>query len=85
VWQAARRNPPGSENPESCDHSSKTGLMTQIYWTLGQYDLVAIIEATDEASATAFALAISSAGNVRMQTLHAFSKDEMSRILAKMG
>lgn len=66
--------------------ASKFGAkMTQIYWTLGQYDLVAIIEAADEASATAFALAISSAGNVRMQTLRAFSKDEMSGILAKMG
>jgi uncharacterized protein with GYD domain len=66
--------------------ASKFGAkMTQIYWTLGQYDLVATIEATDEASATAFALAVSSAGNIRMQTLRAFSKDEMSGILAKMG
>lgn len=59
--------------------------MTQIYWTLGQYDLVAIIEAPDEASATAFALAISTAGNVRMQTLRAFSKDEMNGVLAKLA
>lgn len=59
--------------------------MTQIYWTLGQYDLIAHIEAPDDASATAFALAVSSAGNVRMQTLRAFSKDEMSTILAKLA
>lgn len=59
--------------------------MTQIYWTLGQYDLIAHIEAPDDASATAFALAVSSAGNVRMQTLRAFSKDEMSAILAKLA
>lgn len=59
--------------------------MTQIYWTLGQYDLIAQIEAPDEASATAFALAVSSAGNVRMQTLRAFSKDEMNGILGKLG
>lgn len=32
--------------------------MTHIYWTLGQYDIVAIIEASDEKSATAFALAV---------------------------
>lgn len=59
--------------------------MTQIYWTLGKYDLIAVIEAPDDASATAFSLAIGSAGNIRQQTLKAFSKDEMTGILAKMG
>ena len=58
--------------------------MTQIYWTLGQYDLVAIIEAPNDESATAFALAIGAAGNVRTQSLRAFSKEEMNAILAKM-
>lgn len=66
--------------------ASKFGAkMTQIYWTLGQYDLISIIEAPDDMSATAFALAIGAAGNVRMQTLRAFSKDEMTGILAKMA
>ena len=59
--------------------------MTQLYWTLGKYDLVAIIEAPDDTSATAFALAIGSGGNVRMQTMRAFNKAEMSGILAKMA
>lgn len=58
--------------------------MTHIFWTLGSYDVVSIIEAPDEASATAFALAIGAAGNVRTQTLRAFSKDEMNGILGKM-
>jgi uncharacterized protein with GYD domain len=44
-----------------------------------------VIEAQDEESATSFALAIGSAGNVRGQTLRAFSKDEMNGILGKMG
>jgi uncharacterized protein with GYD domain len=59
--------------------------MTQIYWTLGQYDLVAIIEAPDDASAAAFAVAIGSAGNVRLQTLRAFSKDEMDGVLVRLA
>lgn len=59
--------------------------MTQIYWTLGKYDMVVTIEAPDDESATAFALAIAGAGNVRMQTLCAFSKDEMNGILGKMA
>ncbi|MDO8249436.1 MAG: GYD domain-containing protein [Rhodoferax sp.] len=59
--------------------------MTQIYWTQGKYDLVAIIEAPDDTSATAFALAIGMAGNIRTQTLRAFTKEDMNGILAKLG
>ncbi len=58
--------------------------MTTIYWTLGQYDLVSIVEAPDEMSATAFGLAVGAAGNLRIQSLRAFSKDEMNGILAKL-
>jgi uncharacterized protein with GYD domain len=68
------------------DAAKKFGAnMTQIYWTLGHYDLVAIIEAPDDKSATAFALAIGAAGNVRTETLRAFSKEEMNGILGKMA
>lgn len=59
--------------------------MTQIFWTQGAYDVVAIIDAPDDQSATAFALAIGMSGNIRTQTLRAFSRDEMSSILAKLG
>lgn len=59
--------------------------MTQIYWTVGQYDLVTVIEAPNDESATAFALATSSAGNVRTQTLRAFTREEMNAILARLG
>ncbi len=59
--------------------------MNQIYWTLGQYDLVAIVEAPDDESATAFGLAIGAAGNIRGQTLRAFSKNEMDGILGRLG
>lgn len=59
--------------------------MTQIFWTLGRYDLVAVIEAPDDKSATAFALAIGAAGNVRTETLRAFSKEEMDGILGKLA
>jgi uncharacterized protein with GYD domain len=58
--------------------------MTDIYWTLGQYDLVVTSNSSDDASATAFSLALGSAGNVRTQTLRAFSKDDMKDILSKM-
>ncbi len=56
-----------------------------IYWTLGSYDVVAIFDAPDDASITALGLALGTAGNVRTQTLRAFSKDEMNGILAKIA
>ena len=61
------------------------GSLIQIYWTIGPYDIVAISEAPDDESATAFALALGSQGNVRTTTLRAFSGDEMRGVIAKAG
>jgi uncharacterized protein with GYD domain len=59
------------------------GSLRDIYWTLGPYDIVAVSEAPDDETATAFALALSSQGNVRTTTMRAFSADEMRGIVAK--
>lgn len=56
----------------------------EIYWTLGQYDVATIVDAPDETSAMAFFLSVGALGNVRTQSLRAFSADEMSRIVGKM-
>lgn len=58
--------------------------MKEIYWTLGKYDIVTIIDAADEQSFMAFGFALGSAGNVRTQTLRAFSKDEMGAIMGRL-
>lgn len=58
--------------------------MKAIYWTLGQYDIVTIVEAPDDAQAAAFGIAIAAMGNVRGQTLVAFSPEEMGGILSKL-
>ena len=54
-----------------------------IYWTLGEYDIVAITEAPDDETATAVLLELGSLGNVRTSTLRAFDRDELERIIAK--
>jgi uncharacterized protein with GYD domain len=59
------------------------GTLKEIYWTLGPYDIVAISDAPDDESATAFALALSSQGNVRTTTMRAFSADETRAIVAR--
>jgi uncharacterized protein with GYD domain len=61
------------------------GKVKDVYWTLGQYDGVVILEAPDEATATALGLSLGSLGNVRIQTLRAFTAEEISQILAKMS
>ncbi|SFU05469.1 GYD domain-containing protein [Paraburkholderia aspalathi] len=58
--------------------------MKEIYWTMGQYDIVTIVEAPDEQSFMSFGLALGSAGNVRTQTLRALKKDEFSALLGKL-
>jgi len=59
--------------------------MKQIYWTLGHYDLVIVVEAADEQAATAFMLSVASTGNVRMETMRAFDRDEIIAILGKVS
>jgi len=55
-----------------------------LYWTLGQYDVVTVLDAPDAATVTALGLSVGSLGNVRTQTLPAFSAAEMGTILSKM-
>jgi uncharacterized protein with GYD domain len=61
------------------------GRMASIWWTIGPYDLVAQSEFPDDESATAFALALGAAGNVRTTTMRAFDADTMSTIVARVG
>jgi len=64
----------------------KMGIETKsLYWTVGKYDVVATFEAPNDAAMTALCLALGAQGNVRTQTLRAFSKDEMSNVLGKLG
>jgi uncharacterized protein with GYD domain len=59
------------------------GTLKEIYWTIGPYDIVAVSEAPDDESATAFALSLGAQGNLRTTTMRAFSGDEMRGIIAK--
>jgi uncharacterized protein with GYD domain len=54
-----------------------------VYWTLGDHDIVAIAEAPDDESIAAALLRLGSAGNVRSKTLRAFSEDEMRGVIEK--
>jgi uncharacterized protein with GYD domain len=49
----------------------------QMYWTLGEYDQVCIFEAPDDETAASVLLAANMLGNIRSQTMRAFTAPEM--------
>lgn|SRR5574338_1058586 len=56
----------------------------QMYWTLGEYDQVCIFEAPDDETAASVLLAAEMLGNIRSQTMRAFTAAEMDEILARI-
>ena len=55
-----------------------------MYWTLGRYDQVCVFEAPDDETAASVLLSADILGNIRAQTLRAFTSDEMEKILANI-
>jgi uncharacterized protein with GYD domain len=67
------------------DMAQKAGVtVKEQYWTLGAHDIIAIADAPDDMAITAAGLSLGALGNVRTQTLRAFSKAEMTTIVGKM-
>lgn len=56
----------------------------EIYWTMGRYDVVTIIDAPDDATATRVLLAAGSMGNVQTETLRAYTATEIGKILKRL-
>ena len=59
--------------------------LVQTYWTVGPYDIVVVLEAPDDESLSAFLLETGSLGNIRTTTLRAFEREEMARIIERLG
>ncbi|MGF6261893.1 uncharacterized protein with GYD domain [Paraburkholderia youngii] len=65
--------------------AQKAGVTVKdIYWTLGTYDGVVLFEAPNEEAVAALGLALGALGNVRTQTVRAFSLDEMNGVLGNL-
>jgi uncharacterized protein with GYD domain len=63
--------------------AARGGKVRELLWTVGEYDIVSVTEWPDEESAVAALLLQGSLGNVRSNTLRAFSAEEMSGIIAR--
>ncbi len=57
------------------------GELGHLYLTMGAYDLVAISEFPDDATAATFALRLGALGNVRTTTVKAFPENAYRKIL----
>jgi len=67
------------------DMAKKSGAtVKEVFWTLGEYDIVVVVEAPDDISMTALGLSTFALGNVRTQTMRAFTQADMKTILGKM-
>ena len=60
---------------------SAGGHIPHLCLTMGQYDLVAIIEAPSDQACVSIALGLSSLGNFRSTTLKAFTEEELIDIV----
>jgi uncharacterized protein with GYD domain len=60
------------------------GSIKQAFLTMGEYDMVVICEAPDDAVAARFALMTGMQGNVRSRTLKAFPESAYREIIATL-
>jgi uncharacterized protein with GYD domain len=56
----------------------------EIVWTQGRYDIVTLVEAPDESATMSLNLSLAALGNVRTETMRAFSAAEMTKIVGDM-
>jgi uncharacterized protein with GYD domain len=56
----------------------------EFYLTMGRYDTVSIVEAPDTETMARAALALGALGNVRTETLRAFSEEDFRRIITAL-
>jgi uncharacterized protein with GYD domain len=78
------------ESPKRLDAAKKAlsdmgGSFREFFLTMGDYDMVAICEAPDDAVMARFALQLSTGGNVRTRTLKAFPEAAYREIISSFA
>lgn len=78
------------ESPKRLDTAKKLlsdmgGSFKQFYLTMGECDIVAVLEAPDDAVMARFTLGLAAAGSVRTRTLKAFPEAAYREIIGSLG
>ncbi len=60
------------------------GSLKAVYFVMGQYDLIAISELPDDEPAAKSAVSASAQGNVKTETLRAFTESEFLKMIASL-
>ena len=56
-----------------------------LFFTMGRYDIAVRLEAPDEETLSAVMLKVAQLGNVRTETMRAYTEEEFARIAAKVS
>ena len=64
---------------------SMGGRFQSVYMTMGEYDLVLIYEAPDDAIAARLSLMLARHGNIRTKTMKAFPEAAYREIVSSLG
>jgi uncharacterized protein with GYD domain len=76
------------ESPKRVDAAkelaAKLGGRLEVYYTMGQYDFVAVGELPNDDAVMTLALRLGSEGNVRTTTLKAWTQGEGTKVIAKL-
>ena len=75
--------------PKRLDNARKAyqaagAKLQDFFLVMGQYDAVAVADAPDESTAAKLALMIGALGNVRSETMRAFTEDEYRKIVGSL-
>jgi uncharacterized protein with GYD domain len=78
------------DSPQRVDAANKgwedLGVrIKDVYWTIGPYDLVGVVDAPDPESLAAAMLRLGSAGNVRTTTMRALTRSEAEVVIGRAG
>lgn len=79
-----------TDSPRRLDAAKKAlenvgGQFKAFFMTMGDFDMVGIYEAPDDAVAARFTLEVGQLGNIRTRTLKAFPETAYREIIASLG
>ena len=78
------------DSPKRLDAARKQlgdmgGSFKAFYLTMGEFDMVAVVEAPDDAVLARFALMLAASGNLKSRTLKAFPEFAYREIISSLG
>jgi uncharacterized protein with GYD domain len=59
------------------------GQVRELLWTLGEYDIVTVMEAPDDETVIALLLQVAAQGNIRTKTMRAMSANEITGVISR--